>query len=426
MRAVWLATVASGKVWDLEIDGGAVPEASDSETQWANGAALNATLTKLQPNDILVIPNKTYHLMGGIQAAGLESVVFQLEGTLSFSTDTKNWPTKDGSRVHECFYLENVENVTFTSSGKGTFEGNGATWWGIPGVGYLERAENRPKLFEIANSRNILVENLLFHNSPYWTFWVHGVDGLEVRHTDIDVRRTTEDSHSVIDLTAFNTDGFDVTGKNVWIHDCNVWNQDDCIAVKDNAENMIFERINASGVGLTIGSIGGTTVRNITFRDCHMHHTYKGIYMKFRDSDQPGVIEDILYENIVIDEPSQWAIWMGPAQQSDSRSLCAAHPCSICWPTLPGAQCNAPVSGSYRNITLRNVVVNNPKTSPGVLLGNSSNPMQNVVFDGVKINNPGQKPWGDSFYKCDAIEGVAMGGTFPVPPCFKDANQVLV
>ena len=29
----------------------------------------------------------------------------------------------------------------------------------------------------------------------------------------------------VIDMTAFNTDGFDVSGMNVWIHDCQIWNQ---------------------------------------------------------------------------------------------------------------------------------------------------------------------------------------------------------
>ena len=45
-------------------------------------------------------------------------------------------------------------------------------------------------------------------------------------------RRTNEDHHGIIDLTAFNTDGFDVSGRNVWIHDCVVWAQDDCIAVK--------------------------------------------------------------------------------------------------------------------------------------------------------------------------------------------------
>ena len=46
---------------------------------------------------------------------------------------------------------------------------------------------------------------------------------------------------------------------------------------------MLFERINASGLGLTIGSVGsGETIKNITFRDCYMHKTSKGIYTKFR------------------------------------------------------------------------------------------------------------------------------------------------
>ena len=43
--------------------------------------------------------------------------------------------------------------------------------------------------------------------------------------------------------------------------------------------NMLFERIHASGVGLTIGSLGKGHSSNITFRDSVMHHTYKGIYM---------------------------------------------------------------------------------------------------------------------------------------------------
>ena len=33
------------------------------------------------------------------------------------------------------------------------------------------------------------------------------------------------------------------------------------------------------------------------------------------------------YFKICSQAPEQWAIWIGPAQQSDSSSLCAAHPC---------------------------------------------------------------------------------------------------
>ena len=40
----------------------------------------------------------------------------------------------------------------------------------------------------------------------------------------------TQDNHNIIDMTAFNTDGFDVTGRNVWIHDVSIWNQESLLA----------------------------------------------------------------------------------------------------------------------------------------------------------------------------------------------------
>ena len=49
---------------------------------------------------------------------------------------------------------------------------------------------------------------------------------------EISARRTNDDHHGIIDITAFNTDGFDVSGRNVWIHDVEVWDKDGCIAVK--------------------------------------------------------------------------------------------------------------------------------------------------------------------------------------------------
>ena len=162
----------------------------------------------------------------------------------------KHWPRDSNGHVYECFDFNNFENVTFTSSGLALWDGKGSTWWGIPGIGYLQRQENRPRMIALGGSKNILFENIIMKNSPYWTFWISGVDGLEVRNSHIDARRTSADSHGIIDITAFNTDGFDVTGKNVWIHDCTVWNQDDCIAVKDGSENMLFERIQ---VGFRVG-----------------------------------------------------------------------------------------------------------------------------------------------------------------------------
>ena len=328
----------------------------------------------------------------------------------------------------ECLNFDNLTNVSFTSSnpdGEGLLDGAGAKWWGIPGIGYLNRKENRPRLLKVSSSRDVVVEKLYFKDSPYWTFLAEGIENLIVRYSRIDARRDKDDGHDIIDMTAFNTDGFDLAGcTNVHIHDSAVWNQDDCFDVKDGTSNVLIERVNASGVGLTIGSIA-STVRNITFRDAYMHHTFKGIYLKFRGA---GLVTDVLYENIVIDEPEQWAIWIGPAQQCDGCSateLCSTKggPCSICWPRVPGTECNAPADAQYTNITLRNITINSPKQSAGVLLANSSSPMQNVVFDNVVVNNPASKPWGGDGYYCKNVNGVATGATQPVPPCFKNMTH---
>jgi polygalacturonase len=240
---------------------------------------------------------------------------------------------------------------------------------------------------------------------------------LIVRHSDVSARITDIPWHGLIDMQAFNTDGFDVTGRNVHIHDCRVWNQDDCITVKDGSEDMLFERIYASGLGLVIGSIGGSRVNNITFRDCVLDNTFKGIYMKTRWSDSGPVgesasISNVLYENIVINKPSQWGLWIGPAQQT-------GQPCDIVWPGVDKAQCIISGYQTWTNITLRNIRVNSPRKSPGVLLGNATNPMKNVVFDNVVVHDPGDSPWGEEYYYCEGIEGYATRGTTPVPPCFK-------
>jgi|EP00945_MAST-04E_sp_MAST-4E-sp1_P000990 polygalacturonase len=425
--ALQTVTFAAGVTYNFSELGGLHDDMSE-EAAWANGRLFNKSLSNLASGDVLLFPNTTFYMMGGVKAEGLTNVTIQFDGTILFSKDMKSWP-RDGAttkaHVHECMHFISCDHMTFTSSGKGLIDGNGAVWWGIPGIGYLARQENRPRLLNIENAKHNLVENIILKNSPYWTFWAHGVEFLEVRNVDISARRTESDGHGIIDLTAFNTDGFDVAGSYVWIHDCTVWNQDDCVCAKDGSQHMLFERINASGLGLTIGSIGGSTNKNITFRDIYMHKTYKGVYMKFRDLDNGGIVEDVLYENIVMDEPEQWGVWIGPAQQSDSDNLCAAHPCSICWPALPEkfAPCMSG-SGRYRNITLRNITIRNSKKSPGVIIGNMSTPMTNLTFDNVKFVNPGSKPWGSDYYRCSGVQnGVAVGDTWPVPNCFKDMTN---
>ena len=55
---------------------------------------------------------------------------------------------------------------------------------------------------------------------------------------------------------------------------------------------------------------------------------------------------------------------------------------------------------------------------------NPQNPMTNVVFEDVRVVNPGSEPWGEDYYDCQGVVGgVAKGSTWPVPPCFEDQTD---
>jgi len=445
------ALQAGATVYDYESDFGAIAGDDSQDTCWTNGHALNASIAALQSGDTLVITgNRTFHLMGGIIGDSLSNVTIEFEGSLIFSGHFWNWPKFSGGTLRgamiPALYFKNCENVVFTSSepyvapkqgadyelpsppasGIGLLDGAGQQWWGIPFIGYLVHEEERPRLFKLDDSTDILFENIYLKDSAYWTFTASNARNLEIRYSTISARRDENLRHGPFDLSAFNTDGFDVTGQYVWIHDVQVWNQDDCICAKDGSQDMLFERITASGLGLTVGSIASNNNRNLTFRDIFMPETFKGIYVKFRGA---GGVADVVFENIHMLKPEQWPIWLGPAQQSDSARLCAAHPCSICWPNLPGAVCNMPDESYLSNVLLKNVTVVEPRNSPGVIIGNGSTPLMNITFEDVVIDSPPDDgPFGTDYYNCENVEnGVATGKTWPVPPCFEDrTDQVTV
>jgi polygalacturonase len=439
--ALLFISPVAARIIDFSEVGGSHGSKVSTDTAKKNTKAFNSALTSLTNGDTLLVPNKTFTMMGGIVAIGLQNVTIQIDGTLSFSDDIKAWPKKKkkqkGSEMPvTAMEFVNCSSLTLTSSGMGTLNGNGAKWWGIPGIGYLLRGKNRPPLMSMTRISELVVEKLLFLNSPRFNFISSMLIDATIRYCEVSARRTSEDGHGNIDLTAFNTDGFDVAGRNIHVHDVTVWNQDDTVAIKADknmvTENVLVENVHASGVGLTIGSIGSDTVRNITFRNVLMHHTSKGVYVKFRSSAaQGGSISDVVYENILIDKPSSWPIWIGPAQQDikqksgpSAYNPCHGDPCSLCWPKVPFSNCDSP-AGLFANITLRNITILKPKLSPGVIFGNSTNPIRGLVFDGVRVKDPpSDGSWGKKYYFCKGVaSGIAKGDTWPVPPCFEDHTE---
>lgn len=414
---VVVAVVGTHGIWDFVEDFGGIP--NDVTACQHNTDLLSYVLQCHGSNRTLRIAavNTTLHFYPGVTANQLQNVVLLVDGTMRFerteaavkNSNNRSYNNNNssdgngfkGGRSVQCLEIVKSRNVTLKASSserRGLIDGRGSNYWGIPVIGFLELVEHRPRMVQFSLVSDLLVENLIFQDSPYHTLFMESVQNATVRHVSIVARRTPHDGHSWIDLSAFNTDGIDVSGTNVHIHDVDIWTQDDCIAVKDNphppyeSTNMLFERVNCSGLGFVVGSIGGTMVRNITFRDSYLHRSVKGIYMKFhtleRAHNRTGLVQDITYENIAMEQPLQWPIWIGPAQQSDERRLCPARPCSLCWPQNPYAECRTVPSTEYRNLTIRNIQINNPIMSPGVLLGGreeTHNLIHGVLFDNVRV-----------------------------------------
>lgn len=287
--------ICNGKIYNLQ-DLGAIPNQKDISTCNNNTKLINDTLNNMiSSGDTLLIPGENDQIFwfnGGIYVYDKTNITIQIDGTISYTDDRDKWPRYPSGQVLECMYFENIQGITFTSSRgpiiKGLIDGNGNRWWGA--IDYLIYQENRPRLLQINRSEDILIEYIYFKNSPYWTVWLSDVLNVEIHHSNVSARRDNIDYHDLYDITAFNTDGFDIAGENVYIHDCEIWNDDDCIAVKPQdghsfksncSRNMVFERLNASGLGLTIGSVPPSEyhscVDNITFRDVYMYRTFKGM-----------------------------------------------------------------------------------------------------------------------------------------------------
>jgi len=154
-----------------------------------------------------------------------------------------------------------------------------------------------------------------------------------------------------------------------------------------------------------------------------MPGTGKGVYIKsnptcMNDGSKTAEITNILYEDIHIDTPLWWPIWIGPQQQQEPGTS-LGRKCALQYPLLH-SQCPTQSCVTFTNITLRRVTITNPLLSPGVILGNKTNTMKGILFEDVVVTNPGSFPY-EKGYLCKNVEGIATGTTNPVPSCFSKA-----
>ncbi|KAJ3681466.1 hypothetical protein LUZ60_015955 [Juncus effusus] len=228
------------------------------------------------------------------------------------SQDMEEWPLIEplpsygrgrerlGPRHVSLIHGNGLNDVVITGN-NGRIDGQGRMWWEL----WWNRTLNytRGHLVEISNSNNILISNLTFLNSPFWTIHPVYCSNVVIRNMTI-----------LAPLNSPNTDGIDPdSSTNVCIEDCHIESGDDLVAIKSGwdqygiktarpSSNVTIQRITGttptcSGIGIGSEMSGG--ISNVYIKDINIYNCSSAVRLK-TDVGRGGYITNVTIKNVTM------------------------------------------------------------------------------------------------------------------------------
>ncbi|TQD93292.1 hypothetical protein C1H46_021114 [Malus baccata] len=227
--------------------------------------------------------------------------------------DTRNWPLiaplpsygrgreLPGGRCISFIHGDGVHDVVITGE-NGTIDGQGDVWWNMWRQRTLQYT--RPNLIEFMNSKNIIISNVIFQNSPFWNIHPVYCSNVVVRYVTI---LAPSDSP--------NTDGVDPdSSSNVCIEDSYISTGDDLVAVKSGwdeygiaygrpSSDITIRRITGSSPfsGIAVGSETSGGVENVLAEHINLHNMGVGIHIK-TNIGRGGFIRNITVSDVYMEK----------------------------------------------------------------------------------------------------------------------------
>ncbi|XP_002535132.3 probable polygalacturonase [Ricinus communis] len=309
------------------------------------------------------------------------------------STNSDDWPVVDalpsygrgrelpGGRHRSLIYGRNLTDVVITGD-NGTIDGQGSIWW----TWFKTESLNytRPHLVELMNSSGIVISNLTFINSPFWT--IHPVYCSKVIVQNVTIRAP---------LDSPNTDGIDPdSSDDVCIEDCFISTGDDLIAIKSGwdeygilygrpCRNITIRRLvgqTRSSAGIAIGSEMSGGVSEVHAENILFYNSNTGIRIK-TSPGRGGYVRNIYVSNVTLNDVNIAIRFTGnygehPDEHYDPKAL--------------------PI---IERITIEHVMGDNIKYA-GILDGIEADSFVNICLSNISLNVTSKFPW-----NCSYIQG---------------------
>ncbi len=196
---------------------------------------------------------------------------------------------------------------TWPSAGAGVIEGHARDFM-ARNLGYIwEPARFRPGLLQFLGCRGVRLEGVTFRDSAFWTVHLVGCERVDVVDLVVDN-----------DLAVPNCDGVVPDRcRDVRIHGCRIRCADDAIVLKTSAEHPelgMTEDVHVSDCELQctasaikLGSGTAGDFRNLSFRDCSVTSSSRGLVIQLRDQ---GSVENLVFSGFQIEtrlfDPHYW------------------------------------------------------------------------------------------------------------------------
>ena len=349
-------------------------------------SAINACVK--QKGGTVLVPAGDYRT-GPIQLQNNITIQLEAGAVLRGSEEVADYRT-DGRRTRPLVWAENATNVTIC--GRGKIDGSGTTFmqldkprtatrdferrftrqgeeFMLPKFGTTDGPvtfRSRPnRLIAFYNCKDVMIHDVSVTDAPCWTINFAdcenvNVDGIKVLNNPV----------------VPNSDGIHCeTCRNVHISNCELVCGDDAICITSvNSRNPgVCENVTVSNctissrsAGIRVG-YGMNTIRNCVFENIVIRDTNRGLGLFVR---QEGSIENILFNNIIIQTRLHTGHWWGKGE-----------PIHIS--VLPDQKSNKK-PGRIQNVTFTNIMA---ESESGIVIwAQEPNRIEDVTLDRIRLS----------------------------------------